>query len=54
MSAATCRPAFRMHEPAVYMTGTVVFEPMDILMAYTDGVTEAENAKGEMYSDELL
>jgi sigma-B regulation protein RsbU (phosphoserine phosphatase) len=32
----------------------VVLEPDDVVVLYTDGVTEAENARGEMFGEERL
>ena len=33
---------------------TVQLEPGDLLVAYTDGITEPENAYGEMFGEERL
>jgi serine phosphatase RsbU (regulator of sigma subunit) len=43
-----------MREHVGYEEGTLVLEPGDRLVLYTDGVTEAENAAGEMYGEERL
>ena len=37
---------------ATYEAGTVKLEPGDILLAYSDGLTEAENPQGEMLGEE--
>ncbi|MDD1706174.1 MAG: SpoIIE family protein phosphatase, partial [Methanoregulaceae archaeon] len=39
---------------AVYTSGRVVLEPDDIMVLYTDGITEAENAAQEMYGEDRL
>lgn len=41
-------------EDAAYATQTVPLEPDESLFLYTDGVTEAMDARGEFYSDERL
>ncbi len=39
---------------ALYERGTIRLEPGDLLAFYTDGVTEATNQTGDMYSEERL
>lgn len=39
---------------AKYELGSVVLEPGDVLVFYTDGVTEATNEAGDMFSEERL
>ncbi len=39
---------------AHYSESTVVLEPGDILVAFTDGVTEPENSYGEMFGEQRL
>jgi sigma-B regulation protein RsbU (phosphoserine phosphatase) len=39
---------------AEYTSDRVVLEPDDVVVLYTDGVTEAENARGEMFGEERL
>ncbi|NNE44037.1 MAG: PP2C family protein-serine/threonine phosphatase, partial [Gemmatimonadetes bacterium] len=39
---------------ATYETGAVGLEPGDLVVLYTDGVTEAHNPLGDMYSEERL
>jgi len=39
---------------AEYTSNTVVLEPGDVMVLYTDGITEAENAAQEMYGEERL
>ncbi len=41
-------------ENAVYETGQTRLQPGESIFLYTDGVTEAVNAKGELFSDERL
>jgi phosphoserine phosphatase RsbU/P len=41
-------------EDAEYASGTVAFEPGDVMVLYTDGITEAENASQEMFGEERL
>ncbi|HZD43725.1 MAG TPA: PP2C family protein-serine/threonine phosphatase, partial [Methanomicrobiales archaeon] len=41
-------------EAAVYTSGSVLLEPGDLLVLYTDGITEAENATQEMFGEERL
>ena len=38
----------------VYEEGAITLAPGDVLLAFTDGVTEAANASGESYSDTRL
>lgn len=37
-----------------YGESTLTFEPRDLLVCYTDGITEPENAYGEMFGEERL
>ena len=37
-----------------YNESTIVLEPGDLLICYTDGITEPENAYGEMFGEERL
>jgi sigma-B regulation protein RsbU (phosphoserine phosphatase) len=39
---------------SVYDESTVVLEPGDLLICYTDGITEPENAYGEMFGEDQL
>jgi serine phosphatase RsbU (regulator of sigma subunit) len=39
---------------ASYESGTVNLHPGDLLVLYTDGVTEAQDPEGDMYSEERL
>lgn len=39
---------------SVYQESKVVLEPGDLLVCYTDGITEPENAYGEMFGEERL
>jgi sigma-B regulation protein RsbU (phosphoserine phosphatase) len=39
---------------AVYDQSTVRLEPQDLLLCYTDGITEPENPYGEMFGEERL
>ncbi len=41
-------------EEAEYTSDTVILEPDDVVVLYTDGVTEAENAVQEMFGEERL
>jgi len=43
-----------MFASASYDESSVVLEPGDLLVAYTDGVTEPENEFGEMFGEERL
>jgi hypothetical protein len=43
-----------MMEPVAYDEGTVALEPGDRLIIYSDGVTEAARADGEMFGEERL
>ncbi|MGK7941566.1 MAG: SpoIIE family protein phosphatase [Crocosphaera sp.] len=40
------------YEDAAYQLGALVFQPKDMLVLYTDGVTEAEDEKGGFFSDQ--
>jgi sigma-B regulation protein RsbU (phosphoserine phosphatase) len=39
---------------AIYEERTVLLRPGDLLVAYTDGITEPENAYGEMFGEDRL
>ena len=41
-------------ENAVYDERKITLKPGDMLFVYTDGVTEAMNENGELYTDERL
>jgi phosphoserine phosphatase RsbU/P len=41
-------------EDSTYQTDRVTFEPGDSIFIYTDGVTEAMNERGELFSEERL
>lgn len=43
-----------VHEDFTYTEETVTLSPGDLLVLYTDGVTEAESPHGEMFGDERL
>ena len=47
-------PAVGMFPGVVFGVKSVDLESGDILVAYTDGVTEAKNVNGDFYSDERL
>lgn len=47
-------PVVGIMHPMVFESRTVVMKPGSILLLYTDGVTEAENAKGDMFEEPLL
>ncbi len=44
-------PAIGLFENAKYETGQIDLDPGDFLVGYTDGTLDAENAKGEAYSE---
>ena len=39
---------------AVYEEKTIILEPGDLLVAYTDGIVEPENVYGEQFGEERL
>ena len=41
-------------EDFVYNEGSFVFKPGDLLLLYTDGVTDADKGQGEMFGEERL
>jgi sigma-B regulation protein RsbU (phosphoserine phosphatase) len=47
-------PVIGLMEDCVYSQGSVVLEPGDILVAYTDGINEAMNATDEEWGEERL
>jgi sigma-B regulation protein RsbU (phosphoserine phosphatase) len=47
-------PAVGAIEGIVYRMGQVQLEPGDLLFSYTDGVTEANNPAGEVFTEERL
>ena len=47
-------PALGIDEDAAYREGTTTLEPGDVLVMYTDGVTEALDARDELFSEDRL
>ena len=47
-------PALGIDENAAYREGTTTLEPDDVLVMYTDGVTEALDARQELFSEDRL
>jgi phosphoserine phosphatase RsbU/P len=47
-------PALGIDEDAAYREGTTTLEPGDVLVMYTDGVTEALDARAELFSENRL
>jgi len=45
-------PAFGFTTDLAFEAGSIDFGPGDVLLAYTDGFTEARNASGDFYGDE--
>ena len=43
--------ALGLFEASTYQTYRVSLEPGDVLVAYSDGITEAENARGEPFDE---
>jgi sigma-B regulation protein RsbU (phosphoserine phosphatase) len=43
--------ALGMFEHATYTPGAIVIEPNDVLVLFSDGITEAENAAGRPFDD---
>lgn len=43
-----------VHESSAYASADIEIEPGDMLLMYTDGVTEAQNQQGEMFDEERL
>jgi sigma-B regulation protein RsbU (phosphoserine phosphatase) len=48
---ATSGLALGMFEQATYQTSSVVIQPGDLLVLYSDGITEAENSAGRPFDD---
>ncbi len=46
--------AFGAVPDATYAAGTALFEEGDVLVLYTDGITEAENAAEGLYGEDRL
>ncbi|HEU4365036.1 MAG TPA: SpoIIE family protein phosphatase [Candidatus Krumholzibacteria bacterium] len=42
------------HRSQEYVEGTVAFRPGDLLLLYTDGITEQRNPSGELFGEERL
>jgi len=51
---STTGPALGLMSDARFTVGAAVIEPGEILLAFTDGVTEARNTEREFFSDESL
>ena len=47
-------PALGIDEDAAYREGTITLEPGDVLVMYTDGVTEALDGRQELFSEHRL
>ena len=47
-------PVIGLFDSAAYTTGEVEFNSGDLLVVFSDGVSEAENANGEEFGDERL
>ena len=47
-------PWWALSRVATVRRPSVVLEPGDLLVAYTDGIVEPENAYGEMFGEERL
>jgi phosphoserine phosphatase RsbU/P len=41
-------------EDAIYQTSEIILEPRDLVLLYTDGLVEIENAQQDLYSTQLL
>jgi sigma-B regulation protein RsbU (phosphoserine phosphatase) len=54
MSLALCGPAIGLSRQARYEERSVDLAPGDLLVAFTDGVTEAMNAEREDFGEERL
>ena len=50
----THRPALGLARPFDYSKGCVILEPGDLLLGYTDGVTEARSHNGALFSRQRL
>ncbi len=48
------QPALGLFEQAVYQTSEVKLAPKDLVMLFTDGLYEVQDAKHELYSQNLL
>jgi serine phosphatase RsbU (regulator of sigma subunit) len=46
--------ALGMFDHATYQPGRITIEPGDVLVMYTDGITEAENASGQAFEESGL
>jgi sigma-B regulation protein RsbU (phosphoserine phosphatase) len=46
--------AFGLSNESVYLEQTLPLNPGDLIILYTDGVTEAMNAKDELFGEERL
>ncbi len=47
-------PVIGLLPEASYEQGSVVFEPGDLLLAYTDGISEAMNSADEEWGEEAM
>jgi two-component system response regulator len=47
-------PAVGLYPDLEFNTGSIVIEPQDTLLVYTDGVTDAQNKAGAAFSKERL
>ena len=54
MQLAATGTVLGVHEDFTYGEQQLVIHPGDSLLLYTDGITEAENANGEMFGEERL
>lgn len=54
MSGANTTPLAMLDEPCTHTEATIVLEPGDLAVLYTDGITEARSPQGEFFSEARL
>ena len=48
------QPALGLYEERLYQTSEIRLQPHDLIMLFTDGLYEVTDAKGDLYSQEML